>query len=139
MSGIASAGNSMSTTGPITRAIRPVPVASVPGAFSFSVAAVAVMALSLHFGRYWGLIGRCARRSRPHFRSSSVARRREGVRAADDLADLLRDLGLARGVGEPRELLDDVGGVVRRGLHRPLPRRVLAGRGLQEAVEDPGA
>src|SRR4051812_15067701 len=45
--------------------------------------------------------------------------------AADDLHDLGGDLLLAGPVHHPGEALDEVVGVVGRGLHGPLARRVL--------------
>jgi len=50
MPGMASCGNSMSTTGPVTRAMRPTP-ALVVGAFS--AGAVVVMGSSLFLGAYF--------------------------------------------------------------------------------------
>src|SRR5688572_10166562 len=55
----------------------------------------------------------------------------EGGRAADDLADLLGDLGLAGRVRRSRERLDELVRVVRRGLHRAAARGRLGGRGLE--------
>src|SRR4051794_13413559 len=101
MSGIASTGYSTSTTGPITRAIRPVepvPVSLV----SSTVAVISPLPL----------LGFCL----------CIGKR---VHAADDLADLLGDTGLAGLVGHPCELLDELVGVVGRRLHRLLPRREL--------------
>src|SRR6476660_10428077 len=118
ISGIESTGNSMSTTGPMTRAIRP-PVPSVAVLFS---SAVAVMSLNSLTVRRW-LFGR----------SVGVG---QGVHATDDLADFLGDARLPGLVGDTGVLLDELFGVVRGGLHRPLPRRQLGGRGLQQREED---
>src|SRR6185312_9304323 len=97
MSGMSSAANSTSTTGPITRATRPVPSAAAcaPAACS----AVAVM-ISLTPGR----LG-------------------QRVRAADNLADFLGNLGLPCLVGVPGELVEQLIGVVGGRLHRPAPGR----------------
>src|SRR6188472_637378 len=108
MSGIESCGNSMSTTGPVTRATRPTAGASV-----FS--AVRLMA---------------------SFSFVCLLARRQSVGAADDLGDLLRDLGLARVVAQARVVGDEVVGVVARALHRLLRRGVLRSRGLQKRIED---
>src|SRR6478609_8188192 len=118
MSGIESTGNSMSTTGPMTRAIRP-PVPSVAVLFS---SAVAVMSLNSLWVRRW-LFGRSVRVG-------------QGVDAADDLADFLGDARLPGLVGDTGVLLDQLFGVVRRGLHRLLPGGQLGGRRLQQREED---
>src|SRR3954453_22568878 len=119
ISGIESTGNSMSTTGPMTLAIRP-PVPSVAVLFS---SAVAVMSLNSLTVRRW-LFGR----------SVGVG---QGVDAADDLADFLGDARLPGLVGDTGVLLDQLFGVVGRGLHRPLPCGQLGGRGLEQREEDP--
>src|SRR3546814_5827314 len=98
MSGIESWGNSMSTTGPVTRATRPTTVV-------FS--AVRLMASSLSLG---------------------LLARRQSVGAADDLGDLLRDLGLARVVAQAGVVGDELVGVVAGRLHRLLRRGVLGRR-----------
>src|SRR5690349_3759587 len=99
MSGMASTGYSTSTTGPITRAMRPV----VPPAVSLVSSTVAVMSLlSLDSSFCLGV--------------------RQGVHAADDLADLLGDAGLTGLVGHPGVLLDELVGVVGRRLHGLLAR-----------------
>src|SRR5690349_15184072 len=108
MSGIASCGNSTSTTGPVTRATRPTTAVSV-----FS--AVRLMASSLSCGLF---------------------ARRQSVGAADDLGDLLRDLGLASIVAQAGVVGDELVGVVAGGLHRLLRRGVLRSRRLKECVED---
>src|SRR3954468_13459206 len=110
MSGMSSTLNSTSTTGPITRATRPVPGAPV----SEVVSATAVMS-SLTPG---GGIG-------------------QRVGAADNLADLLGDLSLAGRIGLDRVALDELGGVVGRRLHRPPARGQLGRRRLQQGVVDP--
>src|SRR4051812_12983289 len=118
MSGIESTGNSMSTTGPMTLAIRP-PVPSVAVLFS---SAVAVMSLNSLTVRRW-LFGR----------SVGVG---QGVDAADDLADFLGDARLPGLVGDTGVLLDQLFGVVGRRLHGPLARRQLRGRRLKKREED---
>src|SRR3954452_16662236 len=127
-SGIASRGNSTSTTGPVTRTTRPLApwVCEVVGRSSVRV----ICAVLLPCGAVlWVDRG-----------SGSVvgAGRHEGVGAADDLADLLGDLGLAGLVGLPREVLRKLLGVVGGRLHRPAPRRRLRGRGLEHRRVDPG-
>src|SRR4051795_12558180 len=114
MSGISSTPNSMSTTGPMTRATRPVPASWVSGA----VSATAVISFTP------ALVTAC----------SCIGQR---VGAPDDLADLLGDLGLTGGVGRDRVLLDELGRVVGRGLHRPAAGRQLRGGRLQHRVVDP--
>src|SRR4051794_17118036 len=115
MSGIESTGNSTSTIGPITRAIRPTlraPVVVVSSAVAVMVSTSLVPSLACGVG-----VG-------------------ERVHATDDLADLLGDTGLARLVGHPGVLLDELLGIVRRRLHRLLPRGQLGGRRLQQGEED---
>src|ERR1700730_1970797 len=99
-----SAGNSTSTTGPVTRATRPVPAAASPLSGVFS--SVAVMCSSLI---------RCARAG-------------QRVGAADDLADLLGNLGLPCVVELTGQRLEQVVRVVGSRLHRAPPRGQL-GRG----------
>src|ERR671932_119708 len=108
MSGIDSAGNSMSTTGPMTRDTRPAPPDAAAGELSFRVAVIALSSAG-------GGVG-------------------EGVRATDDLADLLGDLGLAGVVRQPGVPLDQFVRVVGRGLHRSLARGELAGSRPQQGV-----
>src|SRR3954452_1553969 len=89
ISGIESEGNSMSTTGPMTRAMRPV----LPWPdWVWVSSTVAVMSLThsglLGSGSFGGGVG--------------VG---QGVHAADDLADLLGDAGLACLVGDLAVLL----------------------------------
>src|SRR5687767_7198118 len=103
----------MSMTGPVTRATRPTTAVSV-----FS--AVRLMASSLSCGLL----------------TQRLLARRERVGAADDLGDLLRDLGLARVVAQAGVVGDELVGVVAGRLHRLLRRRVLRRRRLQERVED---
>src|SRR3954467_12679401 len=123
-SGIASRGNSTSTTGPVTRTTRPLaaPVGGVEGRSS-----VTVMCPALVPG------GGSVRGKR----SVVGAGRHEGVGAADDLADLLGDLGLAGLVGLPREVLRKLLGVVGGRLHRTSPRCRLRGGRLQHRRVDP--
>src|SRR6478735_906089 len=111
-SGIASAGNSTSTTGPMMREMRPTPPGAVVSAV-FSETVAVIWSLSTF--------------------STGVG---EGVGAAHDLADLLGDLGLASLVGQPGVLLDELFGVVRGRLHGPLTRGQLGRGSLQEAVVD---
>src|SRR6476659_5467069 len=105
----------MSTTGPMTRAMRPVPAEPAWAAFSVTVAVMSVSLSALGSGGG------------------------QRVGSADDLADLLGDLGLAGLVGQPGVQADEVGRVVGRRLHGALPGGLLAGRGLQQAVEDAAA
>src|SRR6516164_3007928 len=94
-----SSANSTSTTGPMTRATRPVPAAASPlsaGPPWPVLSTVAVMCSSLT---------RCARGGQ-----------RAG--AADDLADFLGDLGLPCVVGLTGQRLDQIVGVVGGRLHR---------------------
>src|SRR5579862_937851 len=104
-----SAGNSTSTTGPVTRATRPVPAAASPLSAEFST--VAVMSR----------------------RSSLTRRARVGQRvgAADDLADFLGDLGLPRVVRLAGQRLDQIVRVVGGRLHRAAPGGQLGGRRLE--------
>src|SRR3954467_4140452 len=123
-SGIASRGNSTSTTGPVTRTTRPAPVVSwVDGRASVTVICAALLPSGLGGGtRLWG--------------SVAGVGGDESVGAADDLADLLGDLGLAGLVGLPGQVLLQFLGVVRRGLHRSPARRRLRRRRLQHRRED---
>src|SRR4051794_24642390 len=108
---MASVGNSMSTTGPMTRAMRPTP----PAVVSVASVTVAVISLSLTPG-----VG--------------VSKR---VHATDDLADFLGNASLASLVGDALVLLDQLVRVVRGRLHRLLASRQLRGRGLEQREEDP--
>src|SRR3954454_8735087 len=110
ISGIDSAGNSMSTTGPMTRDTRPVPPDAACVADSLRVAVIAL--------------------------SSAGGRVGQRVRTADDLADLLRDLGLAGVVRQPGVGLDQLVGVVGGRLHGTLAGCELARRRHQQRVED---
>ena len=71
--------------------------------------------------------------------SHSLAGGRVGQRvdATDDLADFLGDAGLAGLVGDSGVLLDELVGVVGRGLHRLLPGGELGGGRLQQGEVDP--
>src|SRR5580658_9924887 len=109
---MSSAPNSTSTTGPITRATRPVP--SPAACVSAACSAVAMMVFSLTPGR----IG-------------------QRVRAADDLAYFLGNLGLPGLVGVPRELFEQVVGIVGRRLHGPPPGGDLGRRRIEQGLEDP--
>src|SRR5918993_631107 len=110
---IASCGNSMSTTGPVTRAMRP--TAPATGAAAAGAVAVSVMFLSLRKGLLGG---------------------RQCVSAAHDLGNLLGDLGLARVVRKARVVGDELVGIVARRLHRLLRGCVLGRRGLEHRVVD---
>src|SRR6478735_2085345 len=109
MPGIESCGNSMSTTGPVTRAMRPTPAGCAVEAWASAVAVVMIV-ISL-VGRSFG--------------------RAQRVRAADDLGDLLSDLRLTGVVRKTRVVGDELVGVVARGLHRLLRCCVLGRGGLQ--------
>src|SRR3954471_3899627 len=111
---MASCGNSMSTTGPVTRAMRPTPPGCAVEAWA---SAVAVVMISI------SLVGRLLCRA-------------QRVGSADDLGDLLGDLRLTGVVGEARVVGDELVGVVARRLHRLLRGRVLRRRRLQHGVED---
>src|SRR6202012_5177864 len=108
-----SAGNSTSTTGPMTRATRPVPAAVSPLSAVFS--AVAVMCSSL-------------------IRCAGVGER---VGAADDLADFLGDLGLPCVVRLTGQRLEQITCVVGGRLHGAAAGGQLGGGRLQHGVEDP--
>jgi hypothetical protein len=56
----------------------------------------------------------------------------EGFGAADDLHDLGRDRVLTGPVHHPAQRLDQLLGVVGRGLHRPLTERVLGRCGVEQ-------
>src|SRR5689334_3694178 len=114
MPGIESEANSMSTTGPMTRAIRPT-LPAAEAAVSVAVAVISLTSPSLLAG-------------------GGVGKR---VDASDDLADFLGNTGLSGLVGDTGELLDQLFGVVRGGLHRLLAGGELRGRGLQQRQEDP--
>src|SRR5205085_1556142 len=109
-SGIESRGNSTSTTGPVTRTTRPAaaPVCAVDGRSSVTVMCAALLPCGVSV-----LDGDKARK----VGSVVGAGRHERVGAADDLADLLGDLGLAGLVGLPREVLRQLLGVVGGRLH----------------------
>src|SRR4051795_981348 len=126
ISGIESTGNSMSTTGPMTRAIRPPAPSPAPVFFSSTVAVMSLNSLRLAWTRGLGLVRLLAG-------SVGVGER---VHATDDLADLLGDARLPGLVGDAGVLLDELLGVVRRGLHRLLPSGELGGRGLEQREED---
>src|SRR6188472_4301453 len=110
MSGSESCGNSMSTTGPVTRATRPMT----------KVCSAVAVGVIVFFS----------------FASGCLLRRGQGVGPADDLGDLLGDLSLTRVVAQAGVVGDELVGVVAGRLHRLLRRGVLGGRGLQEGVED---
>src|SRR6266576_5396696 len=60
----------------------------------------------------------------------------EGVRAGDDLEDLLRDLGLAGAVQREREVVDQLTGVLRGVPHRGHLRGEERGRRLEQRAVD---
>src|SRR5262245_37488976 len=67
---------------------------------------------------------------------SGLGARAEGLRAADDVEQLLRDPLLARLVVADRQETDQLLGVLGGGFHGRHPRPVLSGRGFQQrAVE----
>src|SRR5579884_277941 len=70
----------------------------------------------------------------------SVVTSRGGQRfcAADNLADLLGYLALASLIRLTSEVLDQLGGVVRGGLHRLAAGGLLRCRSLQKCCVDPG-
>src|SRR4051794_25053946 len=126
-SGIASRGNSTSTTGPVTRTTRPAAVVcELVERSSVTVISSALLPLGLG-GSCCGTCG-----------SVAGVRQDQRVGAADDLADLLGDLGLAGLVGLPGEVLRELFGVVRRGLHRPAPGSGFRGGRLEHRRVDPG-
>src|SRR5215470_18191693 len=116
MSGICSAANSTSTTGPMTRATWPTrAVSSRPPPPVAWFSWIAVISTSLA--------------------PCDCLGQRVGV--PDDLADFLGDLRLACLVGLAGELLQQFVGVVGGRLHGAPPRRDLGGRALQQRVIDP--
>src|SRR5687768_11947771 len=104
----------MSTTGPMTREIRPTEPALPLVWVSSTVAVISLTQLC-------SLVG-----------SVGIGK---GVDATDDLADFLGNAGLAGLVGDSRVLLDELVGVVRRGLHRLLSGGQLGGGSLQQGEE----
>src|SRR3712207_2500628 len=105
-SGIASRGNSTSTTGPVTRTTRPAAVVcEVVGRSSVTVICTALLPLGLRWSGKGGSVVGTGRDQR--------------VGSADDLADLLGDLGLTSLVGLPGQVLGQLLGVVGGRLHRP--------------------
>src|SRR5215468_132526 len=116
MSGICSAANSTSTTGPMTRATWPTrAVSSRPPPPVAWFSWIAVISTSLAPCDCLG----------------------QRVGAPDDLADFLGDLRLACLVGLAGELLQQLVGVVGGRLHGAPPRRDFRGRALQQCVVDP--
>src|SRR6476620_8846720 len=109
-SGMPATGNSTSTTGPMMREMRPTPPTAWVSLRSLTDAVM--VSLSLALGQRAG--------------------------AADDFADLLGDLGLTGLVRQAGVLLDELLGVVRGRLHRPLAGGELGRGGLEHAVEEPG-
>src|SRR5918998_595858 len=125
-SGIASRGNSTSTTGPVTRTTRP--VVWVVGRSSVTVTGCSS----------GGSQVQCPRRGGGVEGSVVGAGGHQRVGAADDLADLLGDLRLPGLVGLAGQVLRQFLGVVRRRLHRPPARGRLGGRGLEQRRVDAG-
>src|SRR5438045_7960343 len=105
-----SAGNSTSTTGPMTRATRPAPTAASPLSAVFSTFAFMCSSLT---------------------RCTCVC---HGVGAAHDLADFLGDLGLPGVVRLTGQGLEEIVRVVGGRLHGPAPRGQLGCRCLQHRV-----
>src|SRR5665647_861494 len=99
---MASAGNSMSTTGPITRATRPT-------ATSVALAFISLSLCSAGARSGWGGTGVSGVRSRLSG---------ERVGTGHDLADLLGDLGLAGRVRAAGEAPDEVLRILGGGVHR---------------------
>src|SRR6478752_3445927 len=112
-SGMPSTGNSTSTTGPMMREMRPTPPTAWVSLRSLTDAVMVSLS----------------------FRSRALGQR---AGAADDFADLLGDLGLTSLVRQAGVLLDELLGVVRGRLHRPLAGGELGRGGLEHAVEQPG-
>src|SRR4051795_5350585 len=145
-SGIASRGNSTSTTGPVTRTTRPAPVVSwVVGRSSVTVICAALLPWgsgsrlsSCVFSVHGGGGSRRHRGGAQWCGSVVAARGHQRVGAADDLADLLGDLRLTGLVGLPGQVLRQLLGVVRGRLHRPSPRGRLRGCRLQHRRVDAG-
>src|SRR3978361_714808 len=131
-SGIASRGNSTSTTGPVTRTTRPAAwVCWVFGRSSVTVICSALLPSGCGGSCCGGsCCGTCG--------SVAGVRRDQRVGAADDLADLLGYLALAGLVRLPGQVLRQLLGVVGRRLHRPAARRRLRGRCLDHGCVDPG-
>src|SRR5699024_6684454 len=116
--GTASSGNSMSTTPPMTREIRPM----VPWTWGVSETVAVMFSFSSALFTVRG--------------SVAGAGGRKSVDTADDLGDLLGDFRLSGRVGQAGVRLDEVVGVVRRGLHRLLTRGLLGRRSAQESRLD---
>ena len=74
----------------------------------------------------------------PGLRSPGIGRELagKGVRARDDLEDLLRDLRLARPVERKRQPVDQVAGVLRGVPHRRHLRGEEGGRRLEQRAVD---
>src|SRR6056297_108961 len=125
MSGRFPGGNSTSTTGPMTRMMRPsADAVAMFGSFGVRDA-----------GRGDRRCSWCGLGWMVDVRARSVAER---LGAPDDLGDLGGDLLLTGLVHDPRQVGRDLLGVVGGGLHRSLPAGVLRGGGLQQAVVDLG-
>src|SRR5690625_3395455 len=109
----------MSTTGPMTREIRP----AVPWTWVVSETVAVMFSFSSALFTWRG--------------SVAGTGGRQSVDTADDVGDLLGDLRLAGRVGLAGVHRDEVVGVVRRGLHRLLARRLLRRCGTQQGGLDP--
>src|SRR5918999_2075972 len=118
-SGSWSGENSTSTTGPITRTIRPFDRSFPPSLRPASpLPSLAIVLIT------------------PPPSRSLLGRRLQRLGAADDLADLRGDLALPGLVGHSGQDLDQVLRVLGRGLHRPPPGRVLRRRRLEHRGVD---
>src|SRR5687767_8324804 len=109
----------MSTTGPITRATRPVPGPLVCSTVDSTVVAVILASLRWAGGSSGG-------------ESFRVCSGRQGVGPGDDLADLLGDVRLTCLVGQSGVRADQVLGVVRRRVHGPLTGSELGRGGVEQ-------
>src|SRR5579863_4227487 len=121
MFGSVSTVNSTSTTLP--RTWTTFPMAGIWFSVSFRRAALGVLHLVP--------LPSCARRATFCYASAF-----EGLRAAGDLEDLLRDRGLACLVHHQRQLVDELAGIVRGVRHRDQLRRELGSLRLEQRLED---
>src|SRR5215207_11610086 len=97
MSGVWSAGNSTSTTGPITRETRPIPPAGASVSCSSTVAVIWFPHSSVVIPGHSEVISLCG--------GGCFGK---GARSADDFGDLLGDLGLPGLVCFPGQTLDQL-------------------------------
>src|ERR671918_19779 len=131
--GSASAGNSTSTTGPAMATTRP-SLSSVSvrsGAMVMEVAPRCSLVVARSF-----CVGADAEVLAQGFLVASLPRVAQRLCATDDLGDLGGDGVLPGAVHHPPEVHDELVGVLARGLHRPLPRRLLGRRCVEERGED---